>query len=138
MTETNVNPNNKTILLVDDDLDFLLQQKTHLVAMGYEVVTAESAGEAETLLADENFTPDAAVLDLMMEYDDAGFVLCHHLKRRNPNTPVILCTAVASESSIVFDVSTDEERSWIKADVLLEKPVRFEQLQFELTRLLEE
>jgi CheY-like chemotaxis protein len=138
MTETNVNPNKKTILLVDDDLDFLLQQQTHLTAMGYEVVTAESAGEAETLLADENFTPDAAVLDLMMEYDDAGFVLCHHLKRRNPNTPVILCTAVASESSIVFDVSTDEERSWIKADVLLEKPVRFEQLQFELTRLLEE
>lgn len=138
MTDTNANPNKKTILLVDDDLDFLLQQQTHLAAMGYEVVTAESAGEAETLLADENFTPDAAVLDLMMEYDDAGFVLCHHLKRKNPNTPVILCTAVASESSIVFDVSTDEERSWIKADVLLEKPVRFEQLQFELTRLLEE
>jgi len=32
----------KTILLVDDDVDFLTQNQTQLKAAGYHVVTAES------------------------------------------------------------------------------------------------
>jgi CheY-like chemotaxis protein len=132
------NPNatdSRTILLVDDDIDFLTQQRMHLEAAGYQVISAESLAEAETLLDDLH--PDAAVLDLMMEHDDAGFVLCYHIKKRYPGTPVILCSAVQSETALEFDARTDEERSWVKADVMLAKPVRFEQLQAELTRLLD-
>ena len=42
--------------------------------------------------------------------------------------PVILVTAVASETGLDFDAATAEERGWIKADAVLDKPVRFEQL----------
>jgi hypothetical protein len=51
---------------------------------------------------------------------------------------VILVTGVAAETGIPFSAATREERIWIKADALLPKPIRFEQLQPEVERLLAE
>ncbi len=124
----------KKILLVDDDIDFLIQMKTRFQALPYEVITAEGQVEAEKIIAKTK--PDVAILDLMMENVDGGFALAYHLKQKYPDVPVILCTAVASETGLSFDASTDEERAWIKADVFLSKPVRFEQLVSEIERLL--
>jgi len=126
----------KLILIVDDDTDFLYQVQTVLQAQGYRTLTAESRQAAEELLANQK--PDLAILDLMMEEMDGGFALAYHLKKRYPDVPVIICTAVASETGINFDAATDEERSWIKADVFLAKPVRYEQLVREIKRLLQE
>ncbi|HEY3447217.1 MAG TPA: response regulator [Myxococcales bacterium] len=126
---------NKTIMLVDDDEDYLLQTRMQLESAGYKVVTAGGLGEADQKLAEAN--PDLVVADLMMEYLDAGFVLCHHVKKRNPKTPVILVTAVTSETGLEFENATGEERSWIKADAILTKPVRAEQLRNEISRLLQ-
>lgn len=124
----------RTVLLVDDDIDFLEQHRLLLESAGLKVVSAESQAQAEELL--ENLQPDIAICDLMMEHTDGGFALCYHIKKRYPTTPVILVSAVASETGMEFDASTDEERSWIKADAFLTKPVRFEQLQGEIDRLL--
>ena len=126
---------NKTILLVDDDIDFLFQMKTYLEGQGYDVVSAEGQTEAEERV--KTIQPDLAILDLMMENVDAGFTLAYHIKKINSNIPVIIVTAVASETGLEFDASTDEEKSWIKADALLAKPIRFEQLQKEINRLTE-
>lgn len=123
-----------TILVVDDDADYLFQTRTQLEAAGYAVVTAEGVADARKLL--ETQTPDLAIVDLMMEETDGGFSLCYHIKRRFPRVPVVLVTAVASETGMDFDASTDEERSWVRADAVLSKPVRFEQLQREIGRLL--
>lgn len=125
----------KTILLVDDDIDFLFQIKTYLEQQGYQVVTAEGQTEGEEKI--KSLQPDLAILDLMMENVDAGFSLAYHIKKINPKIPVIIVTAVASETGLEFDASTDEERSWIKADALIAKPIRFEQLQNEINRLME-
>ncbi len=122
------------ILVVDDDIDFVEQLKIQLEAAGYEVVTANSVAEAEELIEKEQ--PDGAIVDLMLEYADGGFSLCYKLKKFNEKMPVILATSVANETGIDFDASTDEERSWIKADIVLAKPIRFEQLRRELERLL--
>lgn len=124
----------KTVLLVDDDVDFMAQQKMMLEASGYGVVTAASQREAEKII--EGTRPDVAIVDLMMENMDAGFVLCYHIKKRYPATPVILVTAVTSETGLEFDASTEEERLWLKADAVLAKPVRAEQLLREIERLL--
>ena len=124
----------KTVLVVDDDPDFLFQQQTQLEAAGFNVTAAASAKEAMQVLAKVN--PDIALVDLMMEEADAGFQLCYRLKKRDKAVPVIMITSVASETGIEFDAATDEERAWVKADVLLVKPVRFEQLQREIDRLL--
>lgn len=122
-----------TVLIVDDDPDFLLQQKVQFEAAGYNTLTASTLEDVTKLL--EQHTPDVAVVDLMMEEEDTGFVVCYQIKRRNPETIVIMATGVASETGIEFDAATDEERAWVKADALVSKPVRFEQLLREIDRL---
>ena len=124
----------KTVLLVDDDADFRFQQRTQLEAAGYKILEANSYARALQLLSENRF--DIALVDLMMEQFDAGFTLCYRIKQKDPTIPIVMITSVASETGLEFDAATDEERSWVKADVLLTKPVRFEQLQREINRLL--
>jgi two-component system OmpR family response regulator len=122
------------VLLVDDDEDFLFQHRIQLENAGFEVTTATTRGQAEEAIA--SFRPDLAILDLMMEQHDDGFVLSHHLKRAFPGLPVIMVTAVTSETGLVFDPSSAAERAWVGADALLAKPIRFEQLRREINRVL--
>jgi CheY-like chemotaxis protein len=125
-----------TVLLVDDDQDFRMQQKIMLQNHDYKVLEAEGSGSAMAIV--EENKPDIAIVDLMMEEEDAGFTLCHSLKKKFPEMPIIMVTAVAAETGLAFNVKTREEHRWIKADSLLEKPVRAEQLQREIKRLLQE
>ncbi len=125
---------NISVMLVDDDIDFLNQTKIRMEAAGYDVKTAASQKDGEELLKD--FTPDIAILDLMMENMDGGFALAYHIKRKDRNIPVIIASGVSSETGIEFDAKTEEEKSWIKADAFLAKPIRFEQLEKEINKLL--
>jgi CheY-like chemotaxis protein len=125
---------NKTVLLVDDDEDFLLQHKMLIESCGYIVTTAQNRSEAEQLLT--TLKPSIAILDLMMEQADDGFVLAHHIRQIDSSIPIILITAVTSETGLKFGVVSETDKKWVKADVVLSKPVRFEQLKSELERLL--
>ena len=124
----------KNILVVDDDIDLLEQVSMILKAEGYRVIPAQGQKEGEEALL--TAVPDLAVLDLMMENMDSGFVLCHHVKRLFPETPVVLLTAVKSATGLDFRPKSDDAASWVKADVILDKPVRPEQLRQEVKRLL--
>jgi len=124
----------KKILVVDDDIDLLEQVATILTGDGYEVHQAQGQEEAEELLS--SFIPDLAVLDLMMENMDSGFVLCHNIKKLYPGTPVIILTAVQAATGLDFKARSEEAGSWVNADCLLDKPVRPEQLRAEVRRLL--
>lgn len=121
------------ILLADDDQDYLFQMDLKLQKMGYEVTQANSQKEAEQLLA--NFKPDLCIFDLMMEQDDSGFILCHKLKRRYPEVPVILATAVAAETGIRFD-QPEDSFGMIKADLVVDKGIRTDYLEKEIIKLL--
>jgi len=123
-----------TILLVDDDHEFRARHRTHLEAAGFSVIEAEGRIRGLEILQRQTF--DLAIVDLMMEEMDAGFVLCYAIKKRYPRLPIIMVTGVVRETGVEFSVATAEERAWIKADVLLEKPVRPEQLHREIQRLL--
>jgi len=125
----------KTILVVDDDYDFLEQTKIRLQSQGFEVITAENEEEAETLIEENNF--DAAIVDIMLENDDAGFILAYKIKSKNQDKPVIITSAVTKETGLDFDAETEEEKSWIKADTFLSKPIRYEQLYNELNKLMD-
>lgn len=124
----------RTVLLVDDDSDFLFQQKLQLQNAGFDVVEAASNQQAHEILG--RMRPDLAVIDLMMENADDGFTLCYHIKKQDPTIPVIMVTSVNSETGMDFDATTDEERAWIKVDAFLAKPIRFEQLKHEIDHLL--
>ncbi len=125
----------KRILLVDDDVDYLATLQVQLEASGYEVTSADSVDKG--LEALEQCQPDIAVVDLMMQEQDDGFRLCYHIKKKTPTVPVIMVTAVMSETGFDFGAATEEERRWIKADGFLAKPVRLEQLIREVERLVE-
>jgi CheY-like chemotaxis protein len=124
----------RTILVVDDDPDFLAQQQMQLEAAHFKVLAAPGVQEARHLL--EECQPDLAVLDLMMEDADGGFALSYHLRKKYPGVPIIMVTAVTSQTGLDFTPSGPEQKSWVKADVILPKPVRFEQLKREIDRLL--
>ena len=73
------------ILLADDDPDYLFQMKFALEKGGFRVITAESMDEAELILEKDH--PKLAIFDLMMERDDAGFILSYHAKKKHPGMP---------------------------------------------------
>jgi CheY-like chemotaxis protein len=124
----------KKILLVDDDQDFLYQTKLQLEKFGFEVISAESQLEAEEILA--KIKPDLAILDLMMESEDSGFILSYKLRHKYPDVPIIIATAVSAETGIFFGLESDEEKKWINADLYLEKGITAEQLNKEISKLL--
>ena len=124
----------KNILIVEDDVDCRSQLDMQLQRAGYKVKSAfDAPGATEAFGAQR---PDLAIVDLMLEHMDDGFVLCHRFKKMDAGVPIILMTAVTRETGMNFDVQTDEERNWIKADALLHKPFRFEVLHAEIQRLM--
>jgi CheY-like chemotaxis protein len=118
------------VLVVDDDPDVVEQLSITLKSEGYEVFAGSSQREAEDLLL--TVRPDVAILDLMMEQMDSGFVICHYLKKLYPQTPVILLTSVTAATGLSFATASPEAQSWVKADRVLDKPVRPEQIKAEV------
>jgi CheY-like chemotaxis protein len=122
------------VFIADDDYDYLFQLRFQLERWGCNVVSADSQREAEKLI--QRFKPDLAILDLMMENDDSGFILSYKLKKLYPDVPVVIATAVSAETGMSFGLNSEEDRKWIKADCYLEKGIRPEQLKIELEKLL--
>ena len=124
----------KTILLVDDDPDQLEQLKFHVMRFGYKPITASSQKEGESLL--ETMKPDLAIIDLMMENQDSGFILSYKIKKKYPDVPVIIVTSVTAVSGMKFSLETEDDKRWIKADKYIEKGIRPDQLHREINKLL--
>jgi len=128
----NIQETVKKILLVDDDLDLLEQNKLLLESKGFTVVTADSGSEGFQVFKKE--LPDAAIVDLIMEEHDAGFILCHRIKTTElgKKIPVLMLTSATYDTGFKFGAGTEEEKEWIKCDGILNKPVIVEEL---LTKL---
>ncbi len=118
----------KKILLVDDDIDLLEQNKLQLEAKGYEVVIASNADQGWQLYLREK--PDAAVVDLIMEEHDSGFILSYKIKKdsHGKNIPVFILSSATYLTGYKFGASTDEEKEWIRCDEMINKPVVIEDL----------
>jgi DNA-binding response OmpR family regulator len=129
-----MNSESKNILIVDDDVDCLDQMKLIVESMGYTTITAMNQKQGEKLLEEQK--PDLAIFDLMMENKDSGFILSYKSKKKYPEVPVIIATAVTAETGMIFGLETAEARKWIKADHYMEKSIRPDQLQQTIKRLL--
>ena len=106
-------------LIADPDLRFSSSLKEHLASLGFTVAAVSTAREAEE--AAEAIPPDLLICEIMLEYPDSGFVLLHHLRLRYPS----MCAVVISGVSFRTDPGA---REWINADAVLDKDIRFEQL----------
>ena len=124
----------KTIFVVDDDIDVLEQLVLALKPDGYRVLQAQSASEAEDMILATR--PDLAIVDLMLEEKDSGLVLCNSIKRIYGDLPVIIISNITPTTGMDLAPRTPEERSWIKADLVLNKPVVPEHLRGEVRRLM--
>ena len=121
-------PADKKILLVDDDLDLLEQNKILLESKGFRVVTAEGSKKGWEVFKQE--LPDAAILDLIMEEHDSGFILSYKIKKdeHGKNIPVFILTSATYITGFKFGASTEEEKEWIKCDGILNKPIMIDDL----------
>ncbi|HNV96403.1 MAG TPA: response regulator [Bacteroidales bacterium] len=116
-----------TIFLVDDDFDFLYQSKIWFSQANYKVITCQSSIEAAEQI--KNIKPDIALIDLMMETNDSGFILARKIKQQYPDIPVIMLTAVSSELGISFDANEKESKSWLFVDAIIDKGKDFKYIQ---------
>jgi CheY-like chemotaxis protein len=89
----------KTILLVEDDLDTREALDDLLSEAGYEVIPATSGKQAiEYLLADPSRPPDAVVLDLLLPLVSGWQVLdLIRADVRLASIPVVVTTGVSAD-----------------------------------------
>jgi two-component system, OmpR family, response regulator len=108
----------RSVLVVDDEENFLTLLKWFLTARGFDIVTTPSAQESLDLVQQRDF--DIALLDIKLGTTD-GLTLMDSLTERQPGLKVIVMTAYPTVSSIrqAFDKG---------AARYLTKPVDLQQL----------
>jgi DNA-binding NtrC family response regulator len=110
----------KTVLIIDDGVDFVTAYETLLQANGYRTVSAFSAAQGAEQLAQHSV--DLILLDIMMEMPDSGFDFMQELQAQNSTIPVILCSSIADASQMNFDLSA------LGASAIVQKPVDLDEL----------
>jgi CheY-like chemotaxis protein len=111
----------KTILIIDDNQDYVLAMKTFLSKNGFSVLTAEDGKNGIEVISERK--PDIILLDVMMESLYSGFDVCKYV-RNNPqlkNIPIIGISGLKDELGISFDQERDGE--YFSPDAFFDKPV---------------
>jgi len=108
----------KTLLLVEDELDILENNRNFFTEEGYRVLTAENMARAKEHLAAE--TPGAIVLDIMLP-DGNGLDLLKELREAGSKIPVIMLTAWGKSSDIARGLK-------LGANDYVSKPFTYEEL----------
>jgi CheY-like chemotaxis protein len=117
-------PSDKLILVVDDEPDVLRYQAAILEDAGFEVVSAQDADQALSLV--EERPPDLISLDLVMP-GKSGLRFLHSLRRNRAwaTIPVLIVTGHAHDSLGKRDLESMHEGGMISGpQVCLDKPVQ--------------
>jgi DNA-binding response OmpR family regulator len=126
----------RMILIVDDDPDFRASTTAVLESQGYKVITAESGKEAMAKLSAE--PPDLVILDIMMEYDSAGYEVNQAIKFRDEfsrNIPILMVSSIQVDPATLFSRAT--EVALVTPDAYLTKPLNIPQFLEQVRSLLE-
>jgi len=115
----------KTILMVDDDVDYLEAMKALLESNGYRVFTESNGQKGFDAMRQQK--PDLLLLDVMMPNSD-GFDIARalHADEELKKVPVIIVSGIRKEMRLPFSYEPDE--TWLPVKAVLEKPVKPEQL----------
>lgn len=90
-------PQNKTILVVDDEIKITQVLQSYLEKEGYCVICAYSGSEA--LRQFDKYSPVLIILDLMLP-DMSGEDVCRTIRKRS-RAPILMLTAKVEEESIL-------------------------------------
>ena len=119
-----VRPQDKKILVIDDEPDVLRYHSTILKDAGFQVVTATDGDEG--LEAVREHKPDFISLDLVMP-KKSGIRFYHELRRNKEwsRIPVVVVTAHYQDDKIQKDIADGfSDRTISGPEVYLEKPVK--------------
>ncbi len=110
-----------TIVVIDDNTDFLFTMETFLQRNGFEVQTAEDGQKGIDLIKKER--PDVILLDIMMETLFSGFEVCKQVRADEElrYIPIIGISAMGDELDINYSQWPDYE--YFRPDTFMEKPV---------------
>ena len=122
----------KTILLVDDDADFVEINRAILETNGFRVIAAYNPKEC--LEKAQAAKPDLIVLDVMMTTPTDGFQLTHTIRgdAALKKVPILMVTSVNAQNPYRFE----PDETWLPVDGFLEKPVAPETLLAEVRQRL--
>ena len=109
----------KTVLLVDDDADFVEMNRALLAENGYTVRVAYSGRQCMEEV--ERRRPDLIILDMVMESPNDGFDVSRELRNSEITRTIPLVMITSVNDSIPFRLEPDH--TWLPVDALLEKPV---------------
>lgn len=128
----------KTIMLVDDDTDFLEMNARLLEAGGYRVVCCAMSHEAVNKMAEEK--PHLVITDLMMKALDSGFSFSRRIKQdaHFSDIPVIVISSIGSHRGFDFRPRTADELAAMHADAYFDKPIEPDTLLTKVRELLED
>lgn len=111
-----------SVLIIDDDPEFVEATSNLLDAQGYKVVSAPN-GKMGIAKAKEAH-PDIILLDVMMTRDTEGFEVARELNKdpHLKNIPVIIISGIKKEMDLPFGFESDDV--WLPVKGVLEKPVK--------------
>lgn len=122
----------RTVVIIDDDPDFLMAVRHLLESAGYDVRTAVDGEEGFSAALETR--PAVILLDVMMRERTEGFFTLQRI-RATPSlctTPVIVISSIYTEWP-AFSIAP--EAGWLPADLFLAKPVEPARLVAEIDRL---
>jgi CheY-like chemotaxis protein len=109
------------ILLVDDDPDFNMINRTILESAGYQVDDARDQESAWEKI--KSWQPDLICLDVMMPMGTEGFHFAYKVRRdeATKHIPIIMISAIHEHSEFRFST---EDGEFLPVDEFVEKPIR--------------
>lgn len=122
----------KTILIIDDDMDIVETLSMFLSQKGYVVHKAFNVKEGMEVLLQKNV--DLILLDIMMEEPDDGIYMAQKLKKSGFNKPIIMMSSISQVSGLTYSKKEDIT----PVDVFIEKPINPQILLEKIELLLKE
>jgi CheY-like chemotaxis protein len=113
---------NPSILIIDDDPDFVMVTKAILETKQYDVRFAYNPEEGFAKLEEE--IPDALILDVMMGKGAEGFVYARKIRKdpRFDKMPILMITSMTEQTGFRFPGGDKHDR-FLPVDEYIEKGI---------------
>jgi len=111
-----------TILIIDDDPDFVEVTKAILETKQYKVQIAYDPDEGYAKLEEE--IPDAIILDIMMGRGAGGFIFARKIRKdpRFDRVPILMLTSMSEQTGFSFPGERIHPK-FLPVDDYVEKPI---------------